>query len=155
MTAGDDLLQQRLAAALAMSDPVPPQMVAIAKGLFAWREIDGLIADLTFDSAIDELAGVRGTAVARSLVFRHGELAIEVVVTLLAERVGERDLHRLVCHLEPVVPGRRVVVRHVDGEVEGRVSAYGEVEFTDVPAGPVQLSAHGPDGVVTTPAVAV
>lgn len=149
----DDALQAVLAEALAMSDPVPSVMRQRAKDLFAWREVDAMIAKVTFDSAVDELAGVRGTVMARSVEFEVRDTLIELIAAAATERVDGRRVTRLMCHIEPAQPGVRVVLRHGEGEVEQVIGADGEVEFTEVPAGPVRLTVHTAEGPVTTEAV--
>lgn len=158
MALTDDELQSVLAEGLAVTDAVSPRMVDVAKGLFTWRDVDALIAELTFDSAINEMAGVRGAATARTVSFQSrafeiDNTLIDIVATPMAEDVGQSETNRLLVHIDPAAPGVRGVLRHLEGEVEQHVGAHGELEFTDVPSGPVRLSLHTVDGVVTTEVV--
>lgn len=118
----------RLAARL---DPVPRDVLAGAKEAFAWRSVDAELAELVYDSALDEaaLAGVRSGGGARQLTFEGPGLTVEVEVALAGRLVGQ---------LVPPRPGR-VEVRHpqrtfaVEADALGRFAA-------DVPSGPVSFS---------------
>lgn len=149
----DDALQAILAEALAVSDPVPPALRQQAKDLYAWREVDALIAQLTFDSATDEIVGVRGTVMARTVEFEVRDTVIELIAAAVTERVDGRRVIRLLCHVEPAVPGAQATLRHREGEDTQVVGADGEVEFPMVPAGPVRLTLQTAAGPVTTEAV--
>ena len=76
-------LEVELRQAAARFDPVPPALLQAAAGAFSWRTIDAELAELTFDSLVDqdELALVRGPAQRRLLSFQAGGLAIDLEVT--------------------------------------------------------------------------
>ena len=42
-------------------DPIPERLTIAARQAFGWRLIDAQLAELLFDSASDELVGVRGS----------------------------------------------------------------------------------------------
>lgn len=128
----DDELLVVLGEALAATDPVPPAVHEYAVAGFGWRTIDADLAELVFDSAVAELAGVRGAEETREITFRAPGIEIEVVV--LTE-----DTRRIVGQLVP--PQQAVIeLRSVDGSVR-RVESddLGRFSVTDVPTGNVSL----------------
>ena len=79
-----DPLMAEVRAVLENADPVPPAVLAAAKGTFTWRTIDSELAELVADSA-DSLAGavgagVRGETAPRLLTFEAAGLVVEVEV---------------------------------------------------------------------------
>ena len=66
----DDRLLAELAAALDAADPVPARVLDAAKESFTWRTIDAELAELVFDSAEQQLAGVRGIDGTRQVTFQ-------------------------------------------------------------------------------------
>ncbi len=76
----DQQLLARLAAALDTYDPLPEAVITAAKETFTWRTIDAELASLVFDSAAEELAGVRSTDATRQMTFRTTGVEIELVV---------------------------------------------------------------------------
>jgi hypothetical protein len=137
--ADDDALLALLGEALRAAEPVPPHVLAAARGAVAWRTIDEELADLVFDSAT-ELTGVRdhdGTA-SRQLTFRAQGIEVEVMLVDPAER-------RLVGQL---VPPQETEVR-IDSptdSVEQRSDAFGRFTFDSVATGPVRIGVAGADG---------
>jgi hypothetical protein len=119
-----------LGAALARHDGVPAIELEIARESFELRHAS--LAELTRDSAHEELAGVRALAGARVLSFEAPELSIEVDVF---ERGDRRDLDG---QLAPAA-ARTVILRHAEGESRVEASAGGRFRFEDVPAGRVRL----------------
>ena len=81
--ADDDTLLAAVKQALHDADDVPASFVATGKGSYAWHNIDAELAALTYDSALDELAGATTRAepaVLRSLTFDARDLTIEVEI---------------------------------------------------------------------------
>lgn len=103
----DEWLMQELKAATADLPSIPPTALQAAKATFTWRLIDEELETLTlcFDSAVDEVALVRGpTAEApRSLSFELGDHGLEI------------ELHagQLTGQILPPQPGQ-VLLRTVD-----------------------------------------
>src|SRR5690606_40368098 len=64
--------------------PIPPRLSEAARTAFGWRRIDAELAELLFDSATDEVAGVRGTATERRSL-RFGAHGTELRVHLTAD----------------------------------------------------------------------
>ncbi len=128
---GDDELLARLAAALPQADPVPAAVTEFAQAAFGWRTIDAELAELVFDSAVDELVGVRSEDDTRQVTFRAPGVEIEVVVLAGGVR-------RIVGQLVPPQEAE-IELRH-DGESRAtRSDSLGRFAFQDVPTGPVSL----------------
>lgn len=77
-------LEAELRQVLVQIDSVPPALLDAAVGAFAWRTIDADLAELVFDSLVDqdEAALVRSSGHGRMLSFRARTLTIEVEVTV-------------------------------------------------------------------------
>src|SRR4028119_2074881 len=90
MTADDarDLaLLDELRALAGRADPVPPAAILAARSAIAWRTIDAELAELTYDSVLDDsLAAVRTSETTRLVTFEAGDAQIEVQVATLAEK---------------------------------------------------------------------
>jgi hypothetical protein len=58
-----DQMLGRLRAVASRADPVPAGVVVAARGAFQWRTIDAELAELVYDSWVDDVAlvGVRAT----------------------------------------------------------------------------------------------
>jgi hypothetical protein len=74
----DDRLLAALSAASRTLDPVPPSVTEAAKAAFTWRTIDAELAALVYDSAEQELAGVRGVPARRSLSFEYADVVVDM-----------------------------------------------------------------------------
>lgn len=117
ITDDDDELMAELAGVLASADPVPRSVVSAARQAFTWRTIDEDLALLTFDSAVDELVGMRGAG-DRQLAFEAGDVSIELdVVGATGDLVGQ------------VIPAPGTVAL--------------EIQFADAPAALVPIDEHG------------
>src|SRR5436190_5273614 len=86
-------------------DGPPDDVVAAAKASFTWRTVDAELAELTFDSLVDEEAGtlVRSAEQPRLLTFSAGDVEIEVEATLAGHR------YRLLGQIVPSGPGQLAV----------------------------------------------
>lgn len=127
-----DELWTMLCAAQTALDPVPDAVLAGARGAFAWRTIDAELAELVEDSALDALAGVRGTG-PRLLTFEAGSATVVVQVT------DEGRSHRLLGQLVQPQPAD-IEVRHATGTVTVRADDLGRFAVDTVPSGPVRLA---------------
>jgi hypothetical protein len=80
----DSLLLDALSGALGVTRQVPARVVRDAKAVYTWRLIDAEIAQVAYDSTVDQdaaLAGLRAeTAPLRMLSFQAGDIAIELGV---------------------------------------------------------------------------
>jgi len=76
-------LESELRQAVTQIDAIPSMLLEAAKDALTWRTIDADLAELVFDSRADddEAALVRGSAQARMLSFRAGDLTIDIEVT--------------------------------------------------------------------------
>lgn len=135
----DDALFDELKDALEAADSVPDDVIAAAKESFTWRTVDAELAELVFDSAIDEVAGVRGDSSERQVTFRTKDLEIELMVT------GRRITGQL-------VPPQVATVELAAGEDTRTVEVEesGTFTFDDVPLGPVSLRTRVGDTTITT-----
>ncbi len=133
----DSELLALLGRALRASDPVPDDVIAAAKGAYAWRTIDEELADLVFDSA-RELTGVRDRNSSRQLTFRSKGCEIEIMVLDAAER-------RLVGQLVPA-QSTTVTLVGTNERFERASDQHGRFSFDRVQVGPVRLSVSVPGG---------
>ena len=77
--ARDSELIDRLGRILNETDPVPADVSEFAKAAFDWRNIDGELASMEFDSSTEDVpSGVRSTATARMISFEAGEWTIDL-----------------------------------------------------------------------------
>jgi hypothetical protein len=130
----EDLLAELRVAGLVV-DPVPERVMFAAKASLSWRTIDAELAELTYDSALDDerLSLVRGAAAARMLTFSAGDLTVDVEVE------GTDRERRLVGELAPAQRAT-IVVRHAEGTTEVETDEDGRFRTGVVPAGPISLS---------------
>lgn len=129
----DDELLARLRGLAAVNDPVPAAVLTAAKGAFALRTLDDELADLLFDSLLDEaLVGIRGSA-SRQLTFGVRDMTIDLDV----------DDDGLVGQVSPSGP-TVVELEMLDGSVTGEVDDLGRF-FLARPTGPFRLRV-GVDG---------
>ncbi|MDX6226925.1 MAG: hypothetical protein QOI76_315 [Frankiales bacterium] len=131
----DDALLAELSAAAAVHDAVPPAVLAAAKASLTWRTIDTELADLAFDSSVDESRVlVRGPQSDEQLLtFETEELAVDLQVT------KRGDGRRLVGQLAPAGVAE-IEVRTASGVVVTITSdELGRVPAVDVPAGSLSL----------------
>lgn len=101
----DDLLAE-LQAALAAAPEVPDTMRAAADAAWTWRTVDDelLLADLTFDSRLQQVSGLRGApAASRTMVFDWPAGTTDVPAQSLEIEVLPG---RMIGQLVPVAVGR-------------------------------------------------
>jgi hypothetical protein len=78
----DDRLLDELRAALGGAGRPTPTMEAAGRAAFSWGSIDAELAALTFDSATEAGAEVRGSAAPpRTLVFQGEQVSVELELT--------------------------------------------------------------------------
>jgi hypothetical protein len=114
-------------------DPVPPEAISRAVQSLTWRTIDAELAELSFDSLVDDGGAlVRGTGQPRSLTFRAGDRSIELEVTC------ERGTCTVVGQLLP--PGPAILrVRHSAGIVSIEADELGRFSAQALPTGPLSV----------------
>ena len=128
----DDELLATIGSAIDEADTVPAAVIDAAKAGYTWRTVDAELAELVFDSAFDELVGVRGADEAtRQVTFRAPGVEIEVAVLSGGAR-------RIIGQLVP--PQQAEVQLRFGSESRSVESDHlGRFTFHDVPAGPVSL----------------
>jgi hypothetical protein len=94
--------------------------------------IDAELAALVFDSATEELSGVRSTELSRQMTFRTQKVEIELE---LIPGAGRRIVGQLVPPQEA-----EITLHHQDGTFLARSDGLGRFTFTDAPQGSVRLS---------------
>ncbi|HEX2042902.1 MAG TPA: hypothetical protein VHF24_09730 [Acidimicrobiales bacterium] len=125
-----DELLGRLKVLAAALDPVPRRVVEAARASLSWHSIDAELADLVYDSVVDEeLVGARGGG-ARQLTFQAPDVTIELEVT--------PGSGRIVGQLVPPTEAD-VEVRHPNGTLTVRSDRLGHFRADGVPAGPVSV----------------
>ncbi len=114
-------------------DPVPPAVMSAARAAFEWRTVDAELAELTYDSWVDdrELAGVRGRGGRRQLTFEAPGLTVEV-------EVADGAAPGLVGQFVPAHRGT-VELRHGTGVLTLAVDDLGRFTAPHFPAGPLSL----------------
>lgn len=135
-----DTLLDRIGQAFDDLEPVPEQLTAAAKSAFGWRRADAELAELLFDSATDELVGVRGAASdRRSFRFAADDFVLRVHLTPAT----------LIVMIEPPVsvPCRLATE---DGVAEHRSDEFGEL-VVDAPELPARAEIDLPNGTIVTP----
>lgn len=130
----DDQLLDMLRAVVNRADPVPADVEDAARASFTWRTIDAELAELEYDSLLDDdrLAGVRGNDGLRTLTFVGPAFLVEIEV---AEDGVQRRL------LGQLVPPRaaQIEVRHSGGLLKLDADDVGRFAAAGVAPGPVSL----------------
>ncbi len=138
--APDASMLTRISEAFDSLEPIPSRLTAAAQAAFSWRRVDAELAELLFDSATDELIGVRGTTSdRRSFRFGHGDAVIRVHLTQST----------MIVMLEPPM-SVSCRVTGTDTTDEHRTDEYGEFVI-DAPELPVRIEVDLPSGTVVTP----
>jgi hypothetical protein len=121
-------------------DPIPGRLTVAAREAFGWRLADVELAELLFDSANDDLAGVRGISMQRrSFRFASGSFVIRVHLTSAS----------MIIMIEPPMSVTCTVATS-DATTEHRTDELGEIVI-DAPELPVRLEVDLPSGRVVTP----
>lgn len=126
----DEELLAALGRALNEAEPVPRAVSEYARAGFGWRTLDAELAELVFDSAVEELVGVRGEET-RQVTFRSPGLEIEVAVL-------DEGSRRIIGQLVPP-QATAIEMRHDGHSVETRSDDLGRFTFDGVPTGPISL----------------
>jgi hypothetical protein len=121
--------------------PIPANLSSAAHAAFQWRRADAVLAELTFDSATDELVGVRGSGgERRSFRFAAGDSVVRVHLTAATMLVMIEPPLSVTCR-----------VASGDGEpVEHNTDGFGELTI-DAPELPIRVEVDLPDGTIVTP----
>ena len=131
MNEDDDALLARLGRGLAGHDLPPPDVLAGARAAFAERDLDGELAALVFDSALErEPVGVRSGGGPRLLSFEAGDAGVEIQVA--------GDDGRLLGQVVPAATAEVEVVAS-DGSQTFATDHLGRFSVDRPAAGPVQV----------------
>ncbi len=125
-----DELLARLKMLTAALDPVPRRVVEAARGSFTWQSVEAELAELVYDSVVDEeLVGARGGG-ARQLTFEAPDVTIELEVAPGSGRINGQ-----------LVPPTEadVEVRHPHGSFTVRSDRLGHFRADGVPNGPISV----------------
>lgn len=137
----DDELLARLAEAQQVAESVPHEFIEAGKAAYAWRTIDAELAELVYDSALEEaqLAGqIRAEqAQLRALTFTTSALTIEIVVT------GDALLGQLV----PPEAGEVEVITTAGKAQQESIDDVGCFTIRPVPTGSFRLHCCTAGGV--------
>jgi hypothetical protein len=139
----DDALEDELRLAAQLIDPVPPHLLHSAAGAFTWRTVDAELAELVFDSLVQEPAVVRGTGEPRLLTFQAAALTVEVEV--VAEGAARRVIGRLVPASGQLARPAEVEIRFGDRLLTVTADELGRFTATGPGAGPMRLRCRAGD----------
>jgi hypothetical protein len=138
-TPGEAEILEILGRALEHTDPVPISVTEAGKSALTWLTIDAELAELVFDSARDELVGVRSETLAeRQLTFQSPTVEIEIML------VG--DSRHLVGQLVPA-QGAEVTLITELASTDVTTDDLGRFDFKGVKQGRIRLqirTAGGP-----------
>lgn len=142
--ARDERLIGELRAAFSAVDPPPPAVVEAARAAYDWRTIDAELAELAYDSDLEdrEHAGVRGGGGPQVLSFESPALTIDVEIGV--EQTGSR---RLIGQLAPPQPAS-IEVRTPAGTRTTDADDLGRLAVTGLAPGPVSLACRLASGAL-------
>ncbi len=130
----NDAIEREIAGYFARVDPVPETVLEAARAAIEFRDLDGQLAQLLRDSAVEdkELAGVRGVG-ERLLSFALGQQFIEVDVA------SEGTRRHLSGYVVPAATGT-LTAQYADGtDTTVPVDAQGRFRVRELSRGPVRL----------------
>ena len=143
MNDDDTALLRRLGRALADAAPPPPHVLAAARASFAIRDLDGELAALVFDSALElEPAGIRSGGGSRVLSFEADAGGVEL-------QVVDGDDRRVLGQVVPAAAAQIEVVA-TDGRVLVETDHLGRFAMERPDHGPVQLRWRAGDRLTRT-----
>lgn len=142
----DDATLDRISAAFERDVPtIPPALSDAARAAFQWRRADAHLAELLFDSASEELVGIRGVGSARrSFRYGAGDLVIRAHLSEATLIVMIEPPLSVVCRVTSAGEGGDSTT------VELRTDELGELAV-DAPELPARLEIDLPNGTFVTP----
>jgi hypothetical protein len=136
MVAPHDDLWAQMQGLTTRMDPVPANVLRMAKESLAWRDTDAALAALL---AEDQFAGVRAGERPELLTFAAGELTIEVELTMGGATVS------LIGQLVPP-QAARIKVDHADGPGWAQSDELGRFALSGVARGHLRLTCYPATG---------
>lgn len=132
-----DDLSAELTALLAAADPVPDVAMAAARAAIGWRDVDSELAALVSDTAAgQQLAHLRGGQ-PRMLMFRAGDLSVDVEVSSDQGPAGQ-EIVRLLGQLDPPCAAE-VIVQSAAGAVHASADDHGRFSMQAPPGERLRL----------------
>lgn len=141
MKNSDDKLMQDLGVVFGVDAP-PVAAIEAARAVYTWRTIDEELAQLVFDSALDELVGVRATETDRQMTFESPAVNIEVTII-------DEGARRLIGQLDPPSVNS-IELRHGDDVWTTSADEIGRFMFDGIPTGPLSIRCVLANGTVIT-----
>lgn len=89
MSETDEVLLERLRSVVQAADPVPDQVLTVARAAFTLRGLDAELLELQRDSLREPATAARANSEDRILTFVNGDVTVDVEVVEVGER---RDL---------------------------------------------------------------
>jgi hypothetical protein len=133
----DEQLLAVLKESLQAAREVPAEFTEAGRNAFAWHNIDAELAQLTYDSLVDQAGTVRSeTASIRALTFTSDHLSIEIEV----------NEDSLLCQLVPTDEGTVELHTRAGGVTRIPVDEMGCFSVRPVPAAPFRLHCQMADG---------
>ena len=109
---------------------VPDSFIDMGKGAYAWHNIDAELAQLTYDSSREQVAGLRSeTASIRALTFTSAHLSLELEVT------GSSLLGQII----PLRSGTLEILTRAGATTTTPVDEIGCFAIDPIPDGPFRL----------------
>lgn len=116
---------------------VPDSFIEMGKGAYAWHNIDAELAQLTYDSSREPVAGLRSeTASIRALTFTSAHLSLELEVT------GDSLLGQII----PLRSGALEIQTRAGAITTTPVDEIGCFAVEPIPASPFRLRCRTVDG---------
>ena len=139
----DDLLRRISDAFDRDLPPIPGRLSSAASDAFQWRRADVALAELLFDSAQEELVGIRGTSTERrSFRYAAGSAVVRVHLTSATMIVMVEPPLSVTCRVESGAEAGTIS--------EHRTDELGELAL-DAPSFPVRVEFDLPAGTYATP----
>jgi hypothetical protein len=133
----DEQLLAALGEAIRARQAVPDSFVDMGKGAYAWHNIDAELAQLTYDSEREPVAGLRSeTASIRALTFTSAHLSLELEVT------GGSVLGQII----PLRSGTLEIQTRAGATTTTPVDEIGCFAIDPIPDGPFRLRCRTADG---------
>ena len=126
----DEELLTALREAMRAREAVPAEFIEMGRNAYAWHNIDAELAQLTYDSSREQVAGLRSeTASIRALTFTSAHLSLELEVT------GSSLLGQII----PLRSGTLEILTRAGTTTTTPVDEIGCFAIDPIPDGPFRL----------------